>query len=48
VTKVCSVDFLIKTVSEEKIQTLVEQLVLKLLTNGLEHLGEKEEGQNMF
>lgn len=41
VGKVCAIEFLIKQVDEQKIQTLVEQLLLKLLINGLEHLGER-------
>lgn len=43
--KICSIEFIIKPVEEYKIQTLVEQLLLKLLVNGLEHMGERGEGQ---
>jgi hypothetical protein len=48
VNKVCSIDFVIKPVEERKIKTLVEQLLLKLLIPGLEHLGDRKEGQIMF
>lgn len=48
INKICSIDFVIKVVDEQKIQTFVEQLLLKLLINGLEQLGDRQEGQIMF
>lgn len=44
VNKVCSIDFIVRPVPEKKIMTLVQQLLLKLLTPGLESLGERNEG----
>ena len=48
VSKVCSIDFVVRPVEEKRLQGLVEQLLLKLLVPGLEHLGERQEGQVMF
>ena len=48
VLKVCSLDFIIRMGEQQTIFTLTEQLLLKLLTPGLEQLGEKKEGEIMF
>ena len=48
VNKICSIEFIVSPIPEKKILTLVEQLLLKLLTPGLEQQGEKNEGQTMF
>ena len=48
VNKICSLPYVMGELEEHKVQTLVEQLLLKLLTPGLEHLGERGEGQVMF
>ena len=46
--KVCSVRPLMKDLQKDPMLLFVEEILAKLLYNGLENLGEKDEGENMM